>query len=278
MITEADRLLFVNTLKGISSYDFSQYSEKSLTRRIEKVLSDNQLNLTSFLGKLRSDKPFLEKTVKDITVNTTELFRDVKAWHALKYRILPKLAHKNIINIWHAGSSTGQEIYSMLILLSEMNLFDKTNVYATDLNTDVIDIAKKGVYKYRFNLHYLNNFDKVIKENPYNYEEFNDVPYSKYFDIDKTKDTLTIHKFLRDKPRFYKHNLVSGVDPFHLKFDLILCRNVIIYFNYDLQNKVFTLFHNNLLEQGRLLLGMHETIIGPLTTKFSKKGMAYIKK
>ena len=142
----------------------------------------------------------------------------------------------------------------------------------------MLEKAKQGKYKYRFNLGYLDNFDKVIKQNPYNYEEFNDVPYSKYFDVDKTKDTLTINKFLRDKPRFYKHNLVSGIDPFHLKFDLILCRNVIIYFNYDLQNKVFTLFHNNLLEQGRLLLVMHETIMGPLTSKFTKKGMAYIKK
>ena len=80
--------------------------------------------------------------------------------------------------------STGQEVYSMMILLNELGLLDKAKIFASDLNTDALDTAKKGNYKYRFNIGYLDNFDKVIKENPYNYEEYNDVPYSKYFKID----------------------------------------------------------------------------------------------
>jgi chemotaxis protein methyltransferase CheR len=81
-----------------------------------------------------------------VTVNTTELFRDPQVWFSLKNDILPKFADKPLIRIWHAGCSTGQEVYSMVILLSELGLLDRTELYATDLNTDVIDIAKKGVY------------------------------------------------------------------------------------------------------------------------------------
>lgn len=277
-VTDRDLELFTKTIKSVSSYDFGDYSEKSLLRRLDKVMSDNSMDINSFTSKLKSDKNFLERIVKDITVNTTELFRDPKAWHTLRYRILPKLAKKTSFNIWHAGCSTGQEVYSMMILLYELGLFDKANIYASDLNTDVIETAKKGHYKYRFNLLYLDNFDKVIKENPYNYDEYRDVPYSKYFEINKIKDTISMHQFLREKPTFKKHNLVTDPNPFYVKFDLILCRNVIIYFNYDLQNKVFDLYYKNLNDKSYLLLGMHETILGPYASKFDKKGLIYRKK
>ena len=165
----------------------------------------------------------------------------------------------------------------MMIMLCELGIFDKTKVYATDLNEDVIDVAKKGIYKYRFNITYLDNFDKVIKENPYNYEEYNDVPYDKYFDIDKSSDTIKMKDFLKSKPIFKKHDLVMEENSLYVKFDLILCRNVIIYFNYDLQNRVFDLFHRNLYYNGCVVLGMHETILGTHSIKFQKKGQAYYK-
>jgi len=166
----------------------------------------------------------------------------------------------------------------MMILLNEMGMYDKAKIFASDLNTDVLEQAKKGQYKYRFNIGYLDNFDKVIKQNPLNYEEFNDIPYETYFDIDKMKDTITMKKYLTEKPIFRKHDLVKDGNLFFAKFDLILCRNVIIYFNYSLQNKVFELFHTNLYNKGVLLLGMHETILGPWAAKFDKMGQAYIKK
>jgi chemotaxis protein methyltransferase CheR len=276
-VTEKELQLFIETLKSVSGYDFSEYSEKSLMRRIEKVLTDNQLVLSDLLNKLKQDSHFLEKIVKDITVNTTELFRDPPAWHMLKYHVLPILACKPTINIWHAGCSTGQEVYSMLILLSEMGLLEKSNIYASDINTDVIEVAKKGIYKYRFNLGYLDNFDKVLKEDPNKPGEFTDVPYSKYFEINKIKDIICINKNLLTKPVFKKHDLVKDANPFGVTFDLILCRNVIIYFNYSLQNKVFSLFFSNLSVDGSLLLGMHESMLGPISARFEKKGQLYIK-
>jgi chemotaxis protein methyltransferase CheR len=276
-VTDQDYQLFIFTLKNSSKYDFSQYSEKSLKRRIMKVLTDHSLSMPSLLSKIKNDPVFVEEIVKEITVNTTELFRDPQVWQAIRFTILPRLRHNSAINIWHAGCSTGQEVYSMLMLLNELDMLDRTKVYATDINTDVIDIAKMGEYRYRFNLAYLDNFDKVIKENPYNYEEYNELPYEKYFALDKVSDTIRMNSMLREKPVFKKHDLVMENNTLYVKFDLILCRNVIIYFNYNLQSKVFDLFHQNLYENGCLILGMHESILGPHATKFQKKGHAYFK-
>jgi chemotaxis protein methyltransferase CheR len=278
IITDQDLQYFVTTLKNSSKYDFSEYSDKSLKRRLQKVLADFNLDMLSLISSLKTNTEFTERIVKEITVNTTELFRDPQVWHTLRSRILPRFKNNKNINIWHAGCSTGQEVYSMMILLNEMDMLDKAKIFASDLNTDVLDQAKKGEYKYRFNIAYLDNFDKVIKQNPLNYEEFNDVPYEKYFDIDKSRDTITMKKHLTEKPIFRKHDLVVDGNLFFAKFDLILCRNVIIYFNYSLQNKVFDLFHSNLYNKGILLLGMHETILGPWANKFEKIGQAYIKK
>ncbi|HCY01232.1 MAG TPA: chemotaxis protein CheR, partial [Bacteroidales bacterium] len=99
-----------------------------------------------------------------------------------------------------------------------------------------------------------------------------------YFDIDKSRDSITMKKHLTEKPIFRKHDLVKDGNLFFAKFDLILCRNVIIYFNYTLQNKVFDLFFENLYSKGVLVLGMHETILGPWANKFDKMGQTYIKK
>ncbi len=277
-ITNQDLLLFINILKSSSSYDFSEYSDKSLKRRLAKVLIDHKLDLNGLLIQLKSNPTFLEQVVKDITVNTTELFRDPNIWQILKHNVLPKFKNQQNINIWHAGCSTGQEVYSMLMLLNELNLFDKTKVYGTDINNDVLQIAKRGTYKYRFNINYLDNFDKAIKENPYNYEALQDIPYEKYFTIDKAKDTIKMNQFLLDKPVFKKHDLVKDGNIFYVKFDLILCRNVIIYFNYELQNKVFELFYNNLYPNAYQLLGMHESILGPYSSRFDKMGHFYQKK
>ncbi|MFW5656053.1 MAG: CheR family methyltransferase [Bacteroidota bacterium] len=276
-ITEQDFQIFLYAVKSSSEYDFSDYSEKSLKRRLAKVLLDHKTNITQLVSKIKNDRIFLEKIVRDITVNTTELFRDPAIWHALKYKILPNLANNENINIWHAGCSTGQEVYSMMILLNELEMLHKCKIVATDLNSDVLDLAKQGTYKYRFNIGYLDNFDKVIKENPFNYEEYNDVPYSKYFSIDKEKDQIVIHKQFRNIPVFKKHDLVHDENTAYIKFDLILCRNVIIYFNYALQNRVFDLFYRNLYENGYFILGMHETILGDFANKFQKRGQYYIK-
>ncbi len=278
LVTNDDVNLLINTIKTESEYDFSDYSDKSFKRRVEKLLTDYKTDVSGVIRRIRKEPEFIETIIKEITVNTTELFRDVQTWQTLKHRILPKLKDNETINIWHAGCSTGQEVYSILIILAELNLLEKARVYATDINTDALEVAKKGVYKYRFNMAYLDSFDKVMKLNPYNYDEYNDIPYAKFFEIDKPQDTIRMKQFLREKPVFKKHDLVKGENIFYTKFDIIICRNVLIYFNNKLQNRVFDLFHKSLNDNGYLVLGMHESILGPMATKFEKKGTNYIKK
>ncbi len=160
-ITSLDLQQFITAVKNYSSYDFSDYSDKSLKRRLTKVLVDYKLDIQGLINQMRNNIPFLEQVVKDITVNTTELFRDPHIWQHIKHVLLPKLKTQPTINIWHAGCSTGQEVYSLLIVLHEQNMLDRTKVYASDLNTDVLQIAKKGVYKYRFNISYLDNYVRL---------------------------------------------------------------------------------------------------------------------
>ena len=277
-ISSLDLQQFIATIRNNSPYDFSEYSDKSLKRRLAKLLIDYKLDIPNLILQMRNDSQFVEQVVKRLTVNTTELFRDPHIWQYLKYVVLPKFKNQASINIWHAGCSTGQEVYSMLITLHELNMLEKTKIYASDLNNDVLQIAKKGLYKYRFNISYLDNFDKALKKNPYNYEAYFDIPYSNYFDIDKDKDIIKMLPFLTEKVTYKKHDLVKEGNIFYIKFDLIVCRNVIIYFNYDLQNKIFDFFYNNLYPNGYLWLGMHESIMGSYASKFEKYGHFYQKK
>jgi len=277
-ITDSELLLIIQTIRSVSTYDFSDYSDKSLKRRFIKILMDCRISTVELIHQLRTQPKFVEEIAKRVTVNTTEMFRDPPIWLSLRSEILPKLAKKPVIRIWHAGCSSGQEVYSMMILLNELDLFNKTELYASDLNTDVIDVAKKGIYKYKFNIGYLDNFDKVIRNDINNPLIVRDIPYKKYFDIDEIGDRLLMKDFLCKKPIYSKLDLVKDGNLFNVKFDLIMCRNVIIYFNYGLQNKIFSLFHNSLCNDGFLMLGIHESILGPFATKFDKKGYYYLKK
>jgi chemotaxis protein methyltransferase CheR len=277
-VSPEDISLVIDTIKSNSTYDFNNYSIKSFTRRIEKALIDFRLDINQLTTNIKKNPEFVTKLIKNITVNTTELFRDPKVWQTLRYRVLNKFSSNRKINIWHAGASTGQEVYSMLILLNEMGIMDKANIFATDINTDVLNKAKQGEYTYRFNLEYFDNFNKVIRENPFNFEDYTDIPYKKYFEIDKVKDTIKIKDFIRKKPVWFEHDLVTEGNIFNTKFDLILCRNVLIYFNADLQDHVINTFHQSLFRKGILLIGIHESIIGPNTNNFVKSGLVYIKK
>ena len=277
-ITDPELLQIIQTIRSVSTYNFGEYSEKSLKRRFTKILMDYRITTDELLHRLKTQTNFVEEIIKKVTVNTTELFRDPTVWLALRNEILPNLAQKPVIRIWHAGCSTGQEVYSMMILLNEMGLLDKTQLYATDLNTDAIDIAKKGIYKYKFNISYLDNFDRVIRSDVNNPLIFRDIPYKKYMEIDPVSDKIMIHKTLLAKPVYAKHDLVKDPNIFQVAFDLIMCRNVIIYFNNSLQNRIFQLFHSNLCENGYLMLGIHESILGQFSEKFEKQGYYYSRK
>lgn len=275
-LQQEDVQLILTTLRENSKYDLTNYSEKSIQRRLEKVTDDYQLDVPKMLYKIKSDSSFPQKLVEAISVNTTEFFRDPNIWMQLRYDIYPKLKDISQINIWHAGCSTGQEIYSNLILLNELELLDKVKVFATDINNTVIERAKKGIYRYRLNYDQLINFDKVINRHPLNYDINRGVPYSKYFDINVKKDLLKIKPFLLNKVMFRQHDLINGDKSFFMKFHLIFCRNVLIYFNFNLQKKVLKTFHDNLNDLGFIILGQHESILEPKELNLKKQKDYYV--
>ena len=264
--------LFVKEIKEYSEYDFSEYSVKSFTRRIEKLLMDYNLDLVDLIEKFSNDKVFLEKIVKEITVNTTELFRDPEVWKVIRRTVLNKYSGNESIDVWHAGCSTGQEVFSMLILMKECGLFPKTNSYATDINTDVIDVSKSGKYKYREIDEYVNNFNAA-------FEESQDKPkIETYLDIARSKSLITVLPEIATKPVYTKYDLTKLSNPFNTKYDIIFCRNVLIYFTHELQNKIFGFFHDNLKPNGVLIIGRHEGILGDVALRYEKRENLYFKR
>lgn len=228
-------------------FDFTNYSRASVKRRINRLFSmDRFPSFAELRYRLRTDAHYLNRFVEAISVNVTEMFRDPLFYQALRNVVLPQLATYPHIRIWHAGCSTGEEVYSMAILLKEMNLLHKSLLYATDVNQDVLEKARQGFVP-------LNNM-KLYSENYI--QAGGTKAFSDYYSA--TYDRAKLNDELKSKMVFAMHNLVS--DGSFNEFQLILCRNVLIYFNKELQDVVFRLFDNSLEKLGFLALGTKETL------------------
>jgi len=268
---------FQLAVRDHSDFDFSDYSHTSLQRRLNRILLELEMDMDQLIKRMKNDSWFLERIMKKITVHTTELFRDPPVWKLIKNQLLPSFSQQETIRIWHPGCSTGQEVYSMMIILDGLGLLEKSEIYGSDLHEDVLETARQGRYKYRFNQSYLENFDRVMLNGDGTFSLDNKKHWKKYFHIDESRDIIQMKDFLREKPVYKKLDLVKDSNLFLVNFDLIVCRNVIIYFNAELQNRVFDLFHQNLNKKGCLLLGVHESIMGVSSRKFIKKDSFYYK-
>lgn len=237
-------------------YDFSDYSRASLSRRISRLMIlDAFPSFAEFRYRVRTDASYLKRFIEEITVNVTEMFRDPGFYAALRTDVLRVIGSKPFIRIWHAGCSTGEEVYSLAILLQEAGLLHKSLLYATDINPDVVEQAKNGIFPLG-----------RIKEYAENYRASGgQQDFSKYYSA--RYDRALFQQELRDRMIFATHNLVS--DSSFNEFQLILCRNVLIYFDKELQNRVFKLFDESLEPLGFLALGSRETL------KFSGLHPAY---
>lgn len=275
MIEETAFREYLNELKTYTPYDFSEYSEYSINRRIQKILKDYGITMQQLLEKSKNDEEFVETVVEEITVNTTELFRDPEVWTNIYGTIYSKLKNKKTINIWHAGCSTGMELYSNLILLNELGLLDRVKVFGSDINNRIIKQATTGKYALKFNEKQLHEFAKYLKKKPIN--GIRSIDFHKYFEFDEANDVLAVKDIIRKVPVFVKHNLVDEALPFYNKFDIVFCRNVLIYFNANLQSKLLKRFYDQMYPGAFLLLGNHEGISGFYKTKFTKNGSLFTK-
>lgn len=260
MIKEEEVDILLNDLLDTYGYDFNDYSKASLKRRINRLFSlDRFPSFAEFRYRIRSDESYLKRFVEEITVNVTEMFRDPTFYKALRTEVLPILATYPLIRIWHAGCSTGEEVYSMAILLHEANLLHKSLLYATDINPDVLEKAKEKIFPLSQMKQYSENYIESGGKND----------FSSYYTA--AYDRARFDKKLTDKMIFATHNLVS--DRSFNEFQLIMCRNVMIYFDKDLQDRVLRLFDQSLEPLGFLALGSKETLrFSVIASKYKQLG------
>lgn len=277
-IQEKDIRKFQETISEYSAYDFSDYSVNSLKRRLFKITEKYGTNINALINIIGSDPSLLEEVVKRLTVSTTELFRDPLIWKGIMNILQSEFSARASIKIWHPGCSTGQEVYSMMIMLDQLGLLEKSEIYASDINTDVMETARKGTYRLRFNREYIDNFNTVFAADTGHIQSAQFYSFEKYLAIDEIGDSIVMKDFLREKPVYKKIDLVKNDNLFNVKFDLVICRNVIIYFNNELQNKVLQNFHSTMSDHSLLVLGLHESIIGPCSRLFQKKNLFYFRK
>lgn len=228
-------------------YDFTGYSRASLKRRITRLYSlDKALSFAEFRYRINNDSVYFKRFVEQITVNVTEMFRDPGFFKCLRDVVLPKLGTYPFIRIWLAGCSTGEEAYSISIVLKELNLLHKSLIYATDLNPIVLEKAAQSMFAMSQMKQYSENY--ILSGGTRDFSSY----YTANYSLAKFDDEL------KSKIIFSTHNLVS--DHSFNEFQLILCRNVLIYFDKDLQNNVLNLFDESLEELGYLALGTKETL------------------
>ncbi|MDN5203348.1 protein-glutamate O-methyltransferase CheR [Fulvivirgaceae bacterium BMA10] len=230
-------------------YDFTNYAMSSFRRRIGRVLELNKFpSIDHLIKKISSDAEFFEEFVSEITVNVTEMFRDPSFWREVRDHIIPNiLLNHQSINIWHAGCSSGEEVFSMAILLREMGIEDKVKIIATDIDKSILSKAKR-----------LSVPIKNMDLNEKNYIRFQGSEnLSKYYTEQNGRAVLDTS--LVENVSFREHDLVKGI--VFNKFDLVLCRNVMIYFNQILQNDVLKKLHESLFRYGYLIIGSKESLI-----------------
>jgi len=237
-------------LEGIRSrwgYDFTNYSYASLKRRLEHARNEAGLiRFTELLDQLMHNEGLFDKFLKSMSITVTEMFRDPAFYKTIREKLIPVLKTFPFIKIWHAGCATGEEVYSMAILLHEENFLERTRIYATDFNKQSLDIAEKGVYPVRVIESYADNYR--IAGGKQNFSDY----YNSGYDFIKMKD------FLKERITFSYHNLVT--DSVFGEMNLISCRNVLIYFDKTLQNHVLTLFSDSMRYGGFLCLGSKESL------------------
>ena len=239
--------ILLNDVLEAHGYDFLEYSHASIKRRITRLYSlDSFVSFAEFRYAVRTDKQYFKRFLEEITVNVTEMFRDPTFYKSLRNDVLPVLGTYPFIRIWVAGCSTGEEAYSLAIVLKELDLLNKSLIYATDINPSVLEKAKKGM----FPLNYLKGYSE-------NYVQSGGLKdFSSYYTANYS--LVKFDEVLSSKMIFSTHNLVS--DHSFNEFQLILCRNVLIYFDKELQHKVFHLFDNSLEKLGYLALGSKESL------------------
>ena len=237
-------------------FDFRKYARSSLRRRVRNFLRDERIESVSLLqDRILHDRAWLHRFVYSLSVNVSAMFRDPHFYITFRKEVVPLLRTYPFVRIWLAGVSMGEEVYSLAILLQEEGIYDRCRLYATDINEDVLKKAKDGNYPLELMRTYTNNYIKSGGKRS----------FSEYYT--STHESALMKSSLRENVVFAQHNLAT--DGSFNEFQVILCRNVMIYFNRELQAHVYNLLHESLVMFGVIGLGAKETM------KFSPHEHAY---
>jgi chemotaxis protein methyltransferase CheR len=246
-ITDEELNAFTTAVKTRFGLDFTSYERKSLKRGLVRLISKKDLE--SMLGlwtQMLRDKLLIVSYIDELLVNLTEFFRNYDLWQKVKDDVLNKMSNQNELSIWHAGCSSGEEVYTMAIVLKERFMLHKSNILATDLSAKALAQGVKGSY---------NNiiWSKCAKS----YALFNpEGDVERYFS--KGEDNFEIINQLKKDIRYERHNLVQ--DPVEEKFKIIFCRNVMLYFDSVLKMKVLEVFYDALDDSGFFIIGYYDML------------------
>lgn len=239
--------LFLNAIYLKFGYDFRNYGKAHIKRRVRHRMSVSGFqNISELINKLLYDPVFYQEVLQDLSITVTEMFRDPDFYQAVRKEVVPLLKTYPFIKIWHAGCATGEEVYSMAILLREEGLLKRSQIYATDFNQMALQKARNGIYPIERIKEYTQNYQKSGGR-----ASFSDYYNARY-------ESVILNESLKENIVFADHNLVT--DGVFGEMNLIICRNVMIYFDKDLQNKVIKLFYDSLVPGGFLCLGSKESL------------------
>ena len=228
-------------------FDFREYAPASLKRRVwRRVLEEQTGTITGLLARVLHDPDVMERLLLDLSINVTSMFRDPTFYSAFREKVVPVLRTYPFTRIWIAGCSTGEEVYSLSILLHEEGLYDRTRIYATDINETVLGRAREGVFPLEKMQEYTENYIRAGGR-----RSFSEYYLAKY-------EGALFNRTLTENVVWAPHNLVQ--DRSFNTFNAILCRNVMIYFDRALQTRVHQLFYDSLEHLGILALGHKESI------------------
>ncbi len=246
-ISDEELASLTSAIKNRYDIDFTNYESKSLKRGFARLIMKKKLgSVLGLWSKILRDREFFLGCVDDLTVNLTELFRNPEIWIKLKEDVMKEYAIKSKIKMWHAGCSSGEEVYTMAIVLRNLNMLRRTKTLATDLSGTILEQAKKGEYSTILMNKYLKSFRSFLSDG--NLEDS--------FEFNERK--AIVKKELKQHITYKKHNLVQ--DPMYEKFDIIFCRNVMIYFDDTLKNRVMQLFYDSLEEDGLFIIGYYDML------------------
>lgn len=238
----------LESIRFVYGYDFTEYAGASVRRRVDQFMKRRKIMELEKFGKvILQDEKLFEEFIQEVSVTVTEMFRDPAFYKSLRENVLKRLATYPFIKVWIAGCATGEEIYSIAILLQEEGLLNRSVIYATDINQKSLQIAKDGIYQLENMKTYTANYQKSGGT-----KAFSEYYKAKY-------NSVMFDKSLKHNIVFAAHNL--AVDKSFNEFQLIACRNVLIYFNQQLQNKVIDLFYDSLCPFGFLGLGNKESLL-----------------